>query len=249
MNTAGKATNALLHIIVLALALYANPGFAQTQISVYHLQGLHTQNQDGAYDQLMQAMRKRGIANSLKFSPIVRAKHLFNTGKIDCLCPADAADWFYPFATVQSEPINYAKAFIFTRKQDPVISSISQLKGLAIGVRTGMNFNDGFEEIKNDINFDIEEVRDIELNYKKLMAGRIDAFVAYAPDIWNTLTEEQSNTLAFDRSKPFFVHPESVVCHDTPENQVFIKQFNHELNTLKAQGELKRILGKSYTLE
>ena len=222
---------------------------AETQISVYHLQGLHTEQHNGAYDKIILTIKQRGVDLSLRFAPIVRAKHLFQNNQINCLCPADAADWFYPFPTVQTLPLNYAKAFIFTREEDPVISTPEQLKGLKIGVRTGMNFGDRFDGYKHTIKLDIEEVRDIELNYKKLLAGRIDAFMAYTPDIWNLLGQKDLSKLSYDKNNPFYVHPESIVCHDTPENRVFIKQFNHELSQLKQQGTLKELLGISYTLD
>lgn len=226
------------------ICFYSPQLLSQPTVAVYHLEGLHTAQTDGAYDKVLKKIKAQGVDFSLHFSPIIRAKHNFKNKIDDCLCPSDASGSFFPFPTVQSTPINYAKAYIFTRKNEPAISNIQELEGKKIGVRKGMFVDESFAQ---EVQFEIEQVRDLELNYKKLQAKRIDAFVAYTPDIWNLLGDRELANLNYDSKLSLFTHAESMVCHDTPANRAFIKQFDHELNTLIKQGQIEKILGISYT--
>jgi hypothetical protein len=232
---------------LILLSCWLAPCLATPQIAVYHLEGLHNQQQSGSYDTLILKVKDLGVDLNLQFSPILRAKHSFNNNEIDCISPADSSGDPYPFPTVQTSPINMAKAYIFRRKGDSIIGDPMQLAGLKVGIRTGMNFGNDFEKIKKLVH--IELVRDIELNYKKLMAKRIDAFVAYTPDIWNLLGSHELPTLVYDKNHPLLIHPESIVCHDSPENRDFITQFDQALIALIKDGVVKEILGISYGLD
>ena len=227
------------------LSLFSPLLYSQPIIGTYHLEGLHTSLQSGAYDKVFLKIKEQGVGFTFQFSPIIRAKHNFNNKAINCLSPSDASDSFFPFPTVQSTPINYAKAYIFSRKGEPVINKVEDLHGKKVGIRTGMNFNKELAE--HDVEFEIEYVRDIALNYKKLMAKRIDAFIAYTPDIWNLIGSRELADLTYEHKLSLLTHPESVVCHDTPSNRAFIKQFDYELNKLIQQGKLEELLGISYT--
>ncbi|MCR8923537.1 transporter substrate-binding domain-containing protein [Dasania sp. GY-MA-18] len=219
------------------------------QIAVYQLTGLINQQQTGSYNKVLSRIQSLGVNFTLQYSPIVRAKHNFNHQLADCIAPSDEDGTIFNFPTIQSLPFNYAMAYIFTRHDDAIISDLQALKGKKVGVRTGMRFSAEFEQMRNSGYFEVEPVRDLALNYRKLIAKRIDAFAAYTPDIWNLLNSKELAKLHYDASQSMQKHPERIVCHATLSNQAFIKQFNLALQQLKQQGELKQLLGLSYSLD
>ena len=219
----------------------------QTLIQTYDLKGLHNTARTGHYDKVMHLIQQQGVPLSLRHGPILRARYLFETKQVDCISPSD--DPYYDFLTLKSKPLNLAKAYIFRRQGDEIITDPKGLKGVVVGITLGMGFSDEFDRVAAELALQLEPVRDIELNYKKLLAKRIDAFIAYTPDIWNIFSTQTIPQLAYDRNKPIAVLSDSIVCHQTPENQAFIHQFNLALDALNQQGVLKELLGISYNFD
>ena len=221
----------------------------EPQIAVYKLNGLINQQQTGSYNKLLKRIQALNVSFHLQYSPIIRAKHNFKLRLADCIAPSDEDGTIFNFPPIQSEPFNYAKGYVFTRHDDDTISDLQALKGKKVGVRTGMRFSAEFEQLRNSGYFEVEQVRDIALNYRKLIAKRIDAFAAYTPDIWVMLNNKELSQLHYDASHTMQKHSERVVCHASPSNQVFIDKFNLALQQLKQQGELKKLLGIAYTFD
>ena len=232
-----------LRIVISCLAI--NSANAQTNIAVYNIKGLHNADHSGGYDRILLKAKQQGVDLKLVHTPIIRAKHLFNTRKIDCISPSDASADAFPFPSVQSSPLNIAKAYIFTRSNDNVISSLNGLKGKQVGIRKGLEFGGRLENQA----LNLEPVWDTEQNYKKLINKRIDAFIAYVPDIWGYFNSKELPGLTYDKSKPIVSYQESVACHDTPANHAFIKQLNFALQKLKEKGFIKQTLGIAYNLD
>ena len=92
----------------------------------------------------------------------------------------------------------------------------------------------------------IEKVANDEIQLRMLNKGRIDAAIGLMPDM--VLAAEKLN-LELPKVSPKWIIPRSptkgatMVCHNTPENQAFIKQFNANLTVMKESGRLREIMG------
>lgn len=233
-------------ILLLAISVFnIQTASAQTGIAVYDIKGLHNADHTGGYDRILLEAAKQGVDLKLNHTPIIRAKHLFHTKQIDCISPSDPSEDAFPFPSIQSTPLNMAKAYIFTREEDGVISNLNELKGKPVGIRKGLEFGSKLEKYQ----LNLEPVWDTEQNYKKLMNERIDAFIAYIPDIWGYFDDQQIPYTVYDKNKPIVAYQESVACHDTPANNAFIKQLNYALQKLKESGFFKQALGNAYNLD
>ena len=240
-------TKPFISRVVVSFALLLASNWLQAEIAVvaYDIEGLHHDDHSGSYDKILLKTQDLGVRFKLIHTPIIRAKHLFRTQQLNCISPSDGSEDPFPFPTVQSTPLNLAKAYIFRKQGDTVISDLTALKGLNVGVRKGLEF--GGKLVPYELQ--LEPVWDTEQNYKKLLSGRIDAFIAYVPDIWGYFDSKELPQLAYDKTKPIVIYRESVVCHDTPENRAFIKQLNSALTQLDKQGFIKELLGFAYNLD
>ena len=234
-----------LALLLFCLLSLANSCRAETSVVVYDIKGLHHADHSGSYDKILLKAKDLGVGVKLLHAPIIRAKHLFRSKQLNCISPTDGSTDPFPFATIQSLPLNLAKAYIFSKQGGPVYSDLKELKGLNIGVRKGLEFGGKLDQYP----LNIEPVWDTEQNYKKLLSGRIDAFIAYVPDLWGYFGSQHIPQLAYNKSKPILVYQESVACHDTPENRAFIKQLNTALQQLQQQGVIKDLLGFAYNLD
>ena len=218
---------------------------AEVTIAAYHIDGLYDPLHSGLYDQILERMRKFNVQFNVKHLSIVKAARVFKTQGADCLSPVEQAANHFPFPIIESDTLNLAKAYVFWRRGDKPKPLLSDLSGLVVGSQEGMVYGDAFEGI--DIFY--QKSQYLQSAYKALLAGRIDVMVAYTPDVWLLYGDKTIPNIEYDISKPFWVHHDRIVCHKTAENQYFIEAFNKQLALLNSSGELKRILGLSYTSE
>lgn len=93
-----------------------------------------------------------------------------------------------------------------------------------------MLYGPEFEALK----LNVELVSRIEQNIEKLLSGRIDAFLAWAPDIDAVLTKKNIQLV---RGKSFVIHNDAFLCHDTPKTRQFIVEFNRGITIHYVQNE------------
>ena len=119
-------------------------------------------------------------------APPKRTISNFLEGKIDVLFPA--VDMYFPKGIIplKSKELIYIKTdFVFTKKGSPMLKSLTELEGKKVGITRGYPY----ESKLTDNNLITTELANSdELNVKKLMKGRIDAFVV----------EEKSGLKAFE---------------------------------------------------
>ena len=91
------------------------------------------------------------------------------------------------------------------------LESFVDLKDYRIGVATGFNYGDEFNEATEKYNLNIEEASDIESNFKKLALGRIDVFfvnLAAAAEVLGRNAELADKVTYIDalfEKVPFFI--------------------------------------------
>ena len=202
--------------------------------------GLHQKDGQGVYDQVISKVAPNSDVQ-IDVLPINRAVDIFKTCENCCYSPGNKDPNFYDYdeAVVETEPMNVAKVFIFSAFNQQPVSDLSNLIGRPVGVRHGMPY--GSEILDSDIKFEL--VNRLHQNFMKLERGRVDAVLAYAPDVFIYL-EERGAKYPYDPSQPAGSHRDGMVCRGVPDE--FIRSFDEGIRELRQSGEIKEILGINY---
>lgn len=224
------------------LALFSSALCAEVAIIGTDIPGLHQKDGKGVYDIIVnEALVSKGLAN-LKVYPPARAEAEFSSCQNCCFSPANKNPEFYTYGgdVTESLPMNVAKVYIFSAPGKKTFSSYADLKGKKVGVRRGMTYGFSFDAAK----LKASEANSLEQNIKKLETGRIDAMVAYVPDVYLALNDMGKGEFPHKKDQPAAVHNDALVCRGVPAG--FIDQFNKNLKAITSSGKLKSILGDSY---
>lgn len=220
-----KAFNFLLINILISFNADAS---IEIKLLAYDIPSILQQDKQGEYDQLFKRVNAELKQNwTYNIAPPARVDKMFESKRVDCIIPFEKS--FHPLKeTINSLPLNIAEARIYSLSEEA--TSISWLKGKTVGARTGMLYGAEFDNIKKDKKTYISLVGKVEQNVEKLLSKRIDAFVAWSPDVERAVTEKK---ITLSRSKPFLTHNDAFLCHDTPKSRAFIALFNRGLNKVK----------------
>jgi len=94
--------------------------FAQQEkviISAYEIKGVVEQDRSGDYDQVIQkVIRAFGQGVDYRTRPTPRANQEFENKEIDCIFPVDERFYKSQAKLVNSEPVNIAKVYIYSRE-------------------------------------------------------------------------------------------------------------------------------------
>ncbi|KPA11488.1 Extracellular solute-binding protein, family 3 [Candidatus Magnetomorum sp. HK-1] len=219
--------------------------FAEVIIYGIEIPGLHQKDGKGVYDLILKETVVKAKLATLKIYPPARAEKTFADCQNCCFSPANKNPEFYEFGDdiVQTDPMNFAKIYIFVNQGQPPIYRLEDLRDKKVGIRHGMPYGKSFEKakLKTDI------VTKLELNIKKVQKGHIDAFIAYIPDAYKAFRTLGISPYPYDISNPIAIHPDRLVCRGVePE---FITKFNELLKQLRTSGRLRDILGDNYVPE
>lgn len=169
-----------------------------------------------------------------------RAVRSLATGESDALFPALDIHFESGKPVVRSDDaLDCKEDFVFTRKGTPALATVEALRGKRVGITRGYPYS---REVTDNTAFVIEEAMSDETNIRKLVAGRIDAFVL----------DEKTGVKAFealgltaemqyDRRRPVSRQEVYVAFKDSPEGRAMAKQFSDGLRQLKASGRYKTI--------
>lgn len=227
----------------LAFTLSATAYGAEYKVAAIQIDGLHQTDGGGLYDQVFSAINN---TSEDQFSVTVMAPNRafkdFEAGKYDCITPANTNPDFYQFAfeTIASTAMTEAKVYLFTKKGSSPETDLSKFSDKKVGVRSGMPYGNTVE------NSGIKQVegRTIEANIKKLAAGRIDAFLAYWPDVYAVFDSLGMEQLPHNPDSPVARHDDTLLCRTDKNGAAAVPAFNDGFGTLESNGELTRIFGE-----
>ncbi|WP_018691652.1 type 2 periplasmic-binding domain-containing protein [Algicola sagamiensis] len=235
----------LLSVLFFCFIFVAQHSEAKVKIIGVDIQGLHQADGLGVYDQILNHILIKSDAATLNIFPPARAIKLFASCQNCCFSPANKNEEFYDFDenVFVTEPMNFAKLYIFVAFGQEPISKLSSLSGKIVGFRFGMPYGKTFEQSK----LKKLPVYDLAEHMPLLKHKHIDAFVAFAPDIYKKFKELNMKSLPHNVDKPIAVHPDKLVCRGVKDS--FIRQFNKKLAQLRKSGQLKVMLGDNYIPE
>ena len=186
------------------------------------------------------ASKEVGIDLEFQFLPWARSLELAQRGSY-----AASSYWFYKaerepdfihVGPVSEEPI------VFFHKKDrpvPAWSSLSDLSGLKIGATNGYTYSEAFWKAAEDGILTVDVVADDETNLRKLLAGRIDLFVAGELSAWHLINErftkaerEQLDTL----DEPLTIQTGFLlVSRKAPEAEAFAASLQRGLDLIESR--------------
>lgn len=128
------------------------------------------------YEVMVAVFRDMGYTADCRFYPWKRCLRMVRSQEADAILdvglnPERAKQMFFPDESI-SESIS---VLFFLKGRPDNFKVLSDLTGMKIGTVLGYFYN---QEIEDADYFIKEPVRDIEQNFKKLLAGRIDMFIS-----------------------------------------------------------------------
>lgn len=133
-----------------------------------------------SYEVISQVMQQMGITVEINEYPWTRALSYVYEGKTDALFSAYYNDERAEKCHFPQEPLTTAKYVLFINKEDVgrlTFDEMADLKGHRIGILKDAAYPDSFMDYISK-NSHFEKVSTEELNFKKLVNGRVDYIVA-----------------------------------------------------------------------
>ena len=192
-----------------------------------------------------EAFRLEGIAIKWGFFPWKRSYELARQGLWD----ASAVWWPTPEARKDfwiSDPV-VETSFVYFHLKNKVFDweSVDDLQGLNIGITLGYDYGKEFMSAMTQGRISVDANAQDELNYRKLLLGRIDVFpndpmVGYA---------QIKNTFSPDNAARFTHHPKVferstlslIISKEAEKGQYYLEKFNAGLEKLKQSGRLAQM--------
>jgi ABC-type amino acid transport substrate-binding protein len=229
-------------LLIVTATLLAGQAHAAPKIGAQAIPGVFEVDKSGDYDKVLAQIAASGVPLDYVVVAPGRAEAEFKEGKLDCLAPADARFWTTQEKLVNSEPLNVAKIFLFSRPGEGPYTSLDPLKGKRLGARRGLPY--GPKLAASGVVPEL--VNEDDQNVQKLAAKRIDAFLAYVPDMWLWAADKKQPLPNHDKNTPFDVHRDALLCRDTPEVRAYLKSFDAQVSKMRSSGELQKLLGPSF---
>ncbi|RMF16650.1 MAG: amino acid ABC transporter substrate-binding protein [Gammaproteobacteria bacterium] len=192
------------------------------------------------------AFEIEGYQVEYSFFPWNRAYYMAQTGQYD-----GSLIWSYSEERakhfIYSDPFLYTNTVFFFNREKPIDwDRWEDLQGLIIGATSGYHYGTAFDEAERKGIFTVDRVSSDELNLKKLIAGRIDAF-PLSLDVGRYMLRTQFNDIERGRLD---WHPKPlrktayhlIISRKSPRAQELVDAFNRGVAKLKASGEYERIM-------
>lgn len=192
-----------------------------------------------------EAFRLEGISIEWGFFPWKRSYELARLGLWD----ASAVWW--PTAESRkdfwiSEPVVETSFVYFHLKNKPFDwEKVEDLQGLTIGITLGYDYGTAFMRAMQQGQIIVDANSQDELNYKKLLLGRIDVF----PNDLLVGSAQIKNTFPPEIAAGFTHHPKEferstlslILSKKTENGRFYLEKFNSGLEQLKQSGKLKQM--------
>ena len=227
-------------LFLCALMMLSTTCAGAADIVALQINGLHQHDGRGAYDRLLVGAKAKGVRFTSEVVTPSRAFLEFENGRSLCVSPANNNEDYYrfDFPVVATQPMSIARVYIFSPPGKKPFSSIVQLEGLRVGARTGMPYGQKVDDALLDLHLSSS----LESNIRKLAAGRLDAIIAYDPDVFMAFDKLGETPFPYFPNLPVSIHPDQVLCRDTPEGRRIVETLDRAFDNMHREGEFARIL-------
>jgi polar amino acid transport system substrate-binding protein len=204
-------------------------------------------DQHGVFVELTRTIAERANLDiEIIVVPVKRALAYFNVQKFDVLFPG--LDVYFPPENppIKSEELITVKHdFVFTRKGTPLLSTLQELEGKRVGITLGYPYARAL--IENPLIM-LEEAPADENNTKKLIAGRIDAFVVEErTGMQAFINTGLHDEMQYDRTSPIAHQNVYYAFQNTDGGKQLAEIVSRTLSEMKADGVYAEIMRKGET--
>ncbi len=204
----------------------------------------------GPYADLVKAvLTEVGYNAPYVIVPIKRALRLLPITEESCMIPAGNLakeaflqyhDTLTPNDFLTSAPIDYISAHIITLAGTKPIRSPKELEGKIVGSWSGFDIRSmlpkvNFTQLKSE-----SEVNTLRMLHSK----RVDAIWGWVPDIYILSEKLEIEGLTLDPDNKLIASSTHFVCKRGPKTEAILPRLDEVINTMRADGRLKKILGK-----
>lgn len=142
-------------------------------------------------------------------------------------------------ALLESASLVTAKAYVIATAPISVREITSpDAKRLIIGYRSGNSFGGNIEKLSHHTLISVGTNAQLTGLLEK---ERIDAAIAYVPDILPWLETSQHLSSPLSESSLFYTQNDSFLCHESPESRALITQLDARIKDMRQQQLLKNI--------
>ncbi|MGP4843455.1 substrate-binding periplasmic protein [Marinobacter sp. 1Y8] len=195
------------------------------------------------------AFEAEGLSAEFGFFPWPRSFALAQKGNWDGSAawscnPKRLKDFYF------SMPVFPATIVLFHRTNKPVDwDTLEDLGKYRIGTSQGYFYGNPFMEAVKSGKLKAETATSDIINFRKLLAGRIDAFpvdVVVGNEILRTaFTAKERRRLTFDVKEIFVGDLHLMLSRQVPGNAALLKRFNRGLEAIRRSGEMAHIIRTS----
>ena len=229
----------LTFLIGLAMPAWADD--KPVTLALYPIPVMVVDANTGVFVDLAKELAKRAhVTVSLDVVPPKRAVDRFEHGDVDALLPALEVLLSKPY--VPSDPIYVKRDFVFTKSDHPIWTTVDALAGKRVGITLGYPYAG---EIINSKTFSLETAATDEINFAKLDAGRIDAFVVEEKTGLGALRAAGLKGIGYDPAVPVSQQNVFFAFQDSPEGHSLAAAFSTALAAMKADGTFAQLLAQA----
>lgn len=198
--------------------------------------------ESGVFIDLVKEIAKRAdVKLEIIVEPPKRTIANFESGALDCFFPA--LDVSVPKKVEASSEIYTKKDFAFVLKTKPVPKSVSDIEGKTVGLTLGYPYVD---EIAKNPKIKADFASTDELNVKKLVNGRFDAFIVEEKSGLKAIENEKvRDQVTYDPNAPLSQQKAYFAFQPSDEGKVLASKFSEALDSMKKDGTFAAIMKKA----
>lgn len=183
--------------------------------------------------------RRANVPIEIVIEPTKRVLNDFNENRIDIIYPA--LDVTLPKQAERTAAVYHKIDYVFYKTDKP-LKNIRDLESKKVGITLGYPYT---KELTGNKNIKIDPANDDITNFKKLEAGRIDAFVVEEHSGVKALKDSGVKGIAYDKNRPLSKMDVYYAFQKTAEGKDLAVKFSRALDEIKKDGTFARIMGQT----
>lgn len=194
----------------------------------------------GIFIELTKEIAKRAnVTIEIVVEPTKRILNGFNENQLDIIYPA--VDVTLPKPAERTTAVYHKIDYTFYKTDKPY-KTMKDLEGKKVGITLGYPYT---RELTGNKSIKIEMSNDDITNFKKLEAGRIDAFVVEEHSGVKALKDSGVKGIAYDKTRPLSKMDVYYAFQKTAEGKELAMKFSKALEDMKKDGTFARIMGQT----
>ncbi len=200
---------------------------------------------NGIFIELTKSISSRANLDiEITIAPPKRTIFNFNKKKVDVMFPS--VDMFFQLneTYVKSTEIIYIKTdYIFNRKNSPLLTTIKSLEGKRVGLTRGYPYA---RKLTTHKEIQIQFANSDNINVRKLLAKRIDAFVVEEKSGLKAFENLGNlNQMQYDPAFPIFKQDVFYAFQDSVKGKRLNQLISKALSAMKKDGTFSEIMAKA----